>query len=77
VFLNGASIYWSSKKQTSCKTSTIGSEFVLEIQADDDEHYSGSARRLSLETINQYRPTQLHLDLREEEVQCHYLSLCL
>jgi hypothetical protein len=24
VFLNGAPIYWSSKKQTSCKTSTFG-----------------------------------------------------
>jgi hypothetical protein len=26
VFLNGAPIYWSSKKQTSCETSTFGSE---------------------------------------------------
>ena len=28
VFLNGAPKYWSSKKQTSCETSTFGSEFV-------------------------------------------------
>ena len=28
VMLNNASIYWFSKKQTSCETSTFGSEFV-------------------------------------------------
>jgi hypothetical protein len=28
VFLNGAPIYWSSKKQTSCEMSTFGSKFV-------------------------------------------------
>ena len=28
VFLNGAPIYWFSKKQTSCETSTYGAEFV-------------------------------------------------
>ena len=28
VFFNGAPIYWSSKKQTSCETSTFGNEFV-------------------------------------------------
>jgi hypothetical protein len=28
VLLNGAPIYWSSKKQSSCETSTFGSEFV-------------------------------------------------
>jgi hypothetical protein len=33
VFLNGSSIYWSSKKQTSCETSTFGSEFVAMKQA--------------------------------------------
>ena len=27
VFLNSAPIYWLSKKQTSCETSTFGSEF--------------------------------------------------
>ena len=33
VFLNGSPIYWSSKKQTSCETSTYGSEFVAMKQA--------------------------------------------
>ena len=28
VYLNGAPIYWKSAKQTSCETSTFGSEFV-------------------------------------------------
>ncbi len=33
VFLNNVPIYWSSKKQGSCKTSTFGSKFVLMKQA--------------------------------------------
>jgi hypothetical protein len=35
VFLNGAPIYWSSKKQMSCETSTFGSEFVAMKQATE------------------------------------------
>ena len=35
VFLNGAPIYWSSKKQNSCETSTFGSEFVAMKQATE------------------------------------------
>ena len=35
VLLNGAPIYWSSKKQTSCETSTFGSEFVAMKQATE------------------------------------------
>jgi hypothetical protein len=35
VFLNCAPIYWSSKKQTSCETSTFGSEFVAMKQATE------------------------------------------
>ncbi len=35
VFLNGAPIYWSSKMQTSCETSTFGSEFVAMKQATE------------------------------------------
>jgi hypothetical protein len=35
VFLNNAPIYWSSKKQGSCKTSTFGSEFVAMKQATE------------------------------------------
>jgi hypothetical protein len=33
VFLKNAPIYWSSKKQGSCETSTFGSEFVAMKQA--------------------------------------------
>ena len=33
VFLNNAPIYWSSKKQTMCETSTYGSELVAMKQA--------------------------------------------
>ena len=35
VFLNGAPIYWNSKKQTSCRTSSFGSEFCAMKQATD------------------------------------------
>jgi hypothetical protein len=35
VFLNKAPIYWSSKKQNSCETSTFGSEFVAMKQATE------------------------------------------
>jgi hypothetical protein len=35
VFLNGAPIYWTSKKQPSCETSTFGSEFVAMKQATE------------------------------------------
>ncbi len=35
VFLNNAPIYWSSKKQSSCKSSTFGSEFVAMKQATE------------------------------------------
>jgi hypothetical protein len=35
VFLNRAPIYWSSKKQTSCETSTFGSESIAMKQATE------------------------------------------
>ena len=35
LFLNGAPIYWSSKRQNSCETSTFGSEFVAMKQATE------------------------------------------
>jgi len=35
VLLNGAPIYWNSKKQTSCETSTFGSEVVAMKQATE------------------------------------------
>jgi hypothetical protein len=38
VFLNGAPIYWSSKKQSSCETSTFGSKFVALKQATEYIH---------------------------------------
>ena len=33
IFLNGAPIYWNSKKQTSCETSSFGSKFCAMKQA--------------------------------------------
>jgi hypothetical protein len=74
VFLNGAPIYWSSKKQTSCETSTFGSKFVAMKQAT--EYIRGLRYKLRMMGItvdepafvfgdNQSDwPTQLHLDLR-------------
>ncbi len=38
MFLNGAPIYWSSKKQSSCETSTFGSKFVALKQATEYIH---------------------------------------
>ena len=35
VFLNNAPIYWTSKKQTACETSTFGSEFIAMKQATE------------------------------------------
>jgi hypothetical protein len=35
VFLNNSPIFWSSKKQGSCETSTFGSEFVAMKQATE------------------------------------------
>ena len=35
VFLNEAPIYWMSKKQTSCETSTFGAEFIAMKQATE------------------------------------------
>ena len=33
IFLNGSPIYWNSKNQTSCETSSFGSEFCAVKQA--------------------------------------------
>jgi hypothetical protein len=38
VFLNNSPIFWSSKKQGSCETSTFGSEFVAMKQATEYVH---------------------------------------
>jgi hypothetical protein len=55
VFLNGAPIYWSSKKQTSCKTSTFGSEFVAMKQAT--EYVCGLRYKLQMMGITVDEPT--------------------
>jgi hypothetical protein len=54
VFLNGALIYWSSKKETSCETSTIGSEFVAMKQAT--EYIRGSRYKLRMMGITVDEP---------------------
>ena len=46
VFLNNAPIYWTSKKQTSCETSTFGSEFCAMKQAT--EYVRGLRYRLRM-----------------------------
>ncbi len=55
MFLNGAPIYWSSKKQTSCKTSTFGSEFVAMKQAT--EYVRGLRYKLRMMGITVDEPT--------------------
>jgi hypothetical protein len=54
VFLNNAPIYWSSKKQTSCETSTFGSEFVAMKQAT--EYVRGFRYKLRLMGIKVDEP---------------------
>jgi hypothetical protein len=54
VFLNGAPIYWSSKKQTSCKTSMFGSKFVAMKQAT--EYISGLRYKLRMMGITVDEP---------------------
>ncbi len=55
VFLNGAPIYWSSKKRTSCKTSTFGSEFVAMKQAT--EYVRGLRYKLRMMGMTVDEPT--------------------
>ena len=55
MFLNGASICWSSKKQTSCKTSTFGSEFLAMKQAT--EYVCGLRYKLRMMGITVNEPT--------------------
>jgi len=54
VFLNGASIYWSSKRQNSCETSTFGSEFVAMKQAT--EYVRGLRYKLRMMGIKVDKP---------------------
>ena len=87
VFLNSATIYWSSKKQTSCKTSTFGSEFVAMKQAT--EYARGLRYKLQMMGITVDEPTFIYGDQPvgscqydfaslyfEKEVKRHSLSLC-
>ena len=55
VFLNSAPIYWLSKKQTSCETSTFGSEFVAMKQAT--EYVRGLRYKLRMFGIPCEEPT--------------------
>jgi hypothetical protein len=55
VFLNKAPIYWSSKKQNSCETSTFGSEFVAMKQAM--EFVQGLKYKLRMMGIKVDEPT--------------------
>lgn len=60
VFLNAAPIYWTSKKQTSCETSTFGSEFVAMKQAS--EYVRGLRYKLRMMGIPVEEPTYIFGD---------------
>jgi hypothetical protein len=57
IFLNEASIYWSSKKQTSCKTSSFGSELVAMKQATN--HIRGLRYKLRIMGITVDEPAYI------------------
>jgi hypothetical protein len=54
VFLNKVTINWSSKKQTSCKTSTFGSEFVATKQATEYIHWLRYKLRMMGITVDEH-----------------------
>jgi len=60
VFLNGAPIYWTSKKQKSCETSTFGSEFVAMKQAT--EYIRGLRYKLRMRGITVDEPAYVFGD---------------
>ncbi|KAL7531096.1 hypothetical protein ACHAXR_003841 [Thalassiosira sp. AJA248-18] len=60
VFLNVAHIYWLSKKQTSCETSTFGSEFVAMKQAT--EYVRGLRYKLRMLGIHCKEPAFVYGD---------------
>jgi len=60
VFLNNAPIYWMSKKQASCETSTFGSEFVAMKQAT--EFVRGLRYKLRMFGIQCNEPTFIYGD---------------
>ena len=55
IFLNGAPIYWSSKKKTSCETSSFGSELCAVKQAT--EYVKGFRYKLRIMEIPVEDPT--------------------
>ena len=55
IFLNGAPIYWNSKQQTSCETSSFGSEFCAMKQAT--EYVKGFRYKLRMMGIPVEDPT--------------------
>ena len=55
IFLNGAPIYWISKKETSCETSSFGSEFCAMKQAT--EYIKGFRYKLRMMGIPVEDPT--------------------
>ena len=60
VFLNMAPIYWCSKKQASCETSTFGSEFLAMKHAM--EYVSGLHYKLCMFGIPCDEPTYVYGD---------------
>ena len=60
VYLNMAPIYWMSKKQTTCETSTFGSEFVALKQAT--EYVRGLRYKLRMMGIPCEEPTYVYCD---------------
>ena len=70
VFLNNAPIYWSSKKQNSCETSTFGSEFVAMKQAT--EYVRGLRYKLRMMGIPVDEPTFVFGD--NQSVLCNTTS---
>ena len=67
VFLNSAPIYWLSKKQTSCETSTFRSEFVAMKQAT--EYTRGLRYKLRMFGIPVTEPAFVHGD--NQSVLCN------
>ena len=55
IFLNGASIYWNSKKQTSCETSSFGSEIC--VMKQDTEYVKVFCYKLRMMGITVEEPT--------------------
>ena len=64
IFLNSAPIYWSSKKQTSCETSSFGSDFCAMKQATEYER--GLRYKLRVMGVPVYEPAFIFSDKQSE-----------